>query len=82
MTDYVQHKLRKGSVITESQYGVTLESEIISEIKILHQDKPRTNQQEFKAKVISINGIPKEEGNIIDYLVGGTYGANIKVVKY
>ena len=82
MNNYVQHKIRKGSIISEGQYGVVLVSEIISDVKVLHQDKPRTNQQEFKAKVIEVNGVPKEDGDVVDYLIGGSYGANITVVKY
>lgn len=74
--------IRKGSIISESQYGCVIISEIVSDVEALHTNKPRTNQQQFKAKVIEVNGLPKANGNTIDYLIGGAYGADINVVKY
>ena len=72
------YKIRKGSIISENQYFVTLTCEIVSDVKIL----PRSNRQAFKAKVISVNDEPQSNGKIVDYLVGGAYGASISVLKY
>lgn len=82
MNTYVQHKLRKGSIIEETQYGTTITSEIITDLNVLHVGKPRTCQQEFKARIIKVNGKPQPNGNIMDYLIGGSYGAEITVVEY
>lgn len=77
--------IRKGIIISESQYGCVIFSEIISDITGLYTEKAgveHLHQQQFKAKVIEVNGVPKANGSIIDYLIGGTYGADINVVKY
>lgn len=80
------YNIRKGSIIKESVYGANIISEVISDVKILHEGKPRSNQYEFQAKVIK-QGFDGNEhdivnGSVIDYLVGGTYGAMITVLEY
>ena len=82
MNTYVQHKLRKGSIIEETQYGTTITSEIITDVNVLHVGKPQTCQKEFKAKIIKVNGKLQTKVKIIDYLIGGTYGTTINVVEY
>ena len=82
MNTHLQQPVRKGSIIEETQYGTTITSEIITDVNVLHIGKPRTCQQEFKAKIIKVNGKPQPNGNIIDYLIGGTYGSKISVVEY
>lgn len=69
-------KLRKGSIISEYQYGVELVCEIISEVTTVD------TQQEFQAKVVSVNGVTKKDGSIVEYLIGGAYGASIQVLQY
>lgn len=76
------YNIRKGSIIQESRYFTTLTCEIVSEVEILFQDKPRTNQQKFTAKIVEIDGIPSVTGKLVEYLVGGTYGASITVLEY
>ena len=68
--------IRKGSVISESQYGMTIVSKIVTEIVVTNA------QQEFQAKIISINDVAQQDGDVIDYLIGGTYGARIEVLQY
>lgn len=80
------YNIRKGSVIKESMYGANIISEVVSDVKILYDDKSRTNQYKFKAKVIK-QGFDGNEhdivnGGVIDYLVGGTYGAMVIVLEY
>ena len=75
-------ELRKGSIISEYQYGVELVCEIISDVTTVD------TQQEFQAKVVSVNGITKKDGStdessgIVEYLIGGAYGASIQVLQY
>lgn len=74
--------LRKGSIISEYQYGVELVCEIISDITIIESGKFQNNPQEFQAKVLSVNGIAKKDGSVVEYLIGGAYGASIQVLQY
>lgn len=75
------YNIRKGSIIEEYDYGVIIEAEIITEVQEVNG-----NQQQFTAKLISVDyGEGKRqasENSMVDYLVGGTYGASIQVVKY
>ncbi|ALM62031.1 hypothetical protein AXI64_gp039 [Vibrio phage qdvp001] len=80
------YNIRKGSIIKESMYGVNLISEVVSEVTVLHEGKSRTNRYEFQAKIIKQDYDGNEHdivnGSVIDYLVGGTYGAIITVLEY
>ncbi len=69
------YNISKGSVISERQYGVELICEIISDVEV------KGNQQEFTAVIKTVNGSSLTEGKEVEYLVGGTYGASISVVK-
>lgn len=79
------YKIRKGSIISESAYGVELFCEIVSDVEEISHvklGKPDIVQQKFTAKVISVNGKTKSDGSVVEYLVGGTYGTCIEVLEY
>lgn len=69
-------QIRKGSVISESQYEMTIVSKIVSDITV------NSTTWEFQAKIISINDVAQQDGAVIDYLIGGTYGAHVEVLQY
>ena len=78
-------KIRKGSIISESAYGLTLVCEIVTNVEDISQvklGKHGIKQQRFQAKIISVNGNHKSDGDIVEYLVGGAYGACIEVLEY
>lgn len=79
------YKIRKGSIISESAYGLTLVCEIVTDVEDISQvklGKHGIKQQRFQAKIISANGNPKPEGEVFEYLVGGAYGSCIEVLEY
>jgi hypothetical protein len=64
MIDYSQ--LKKGSFISESMYGITIFSTIISEVKEVK------GLYHFKAIT--------DSGSNVDYILGGTYSPNVEIV--
>ncbi len=63
------YKIRKGSVISESCYGFTIVSTIVSEVEVVNGD-----QQKFTTET--------DRGGKVEYLVGGTYGSHINILEY
>ena len=79
------YKIRKGSLISENAYLGELVCEIVSDVEEISQvklGKHDIKQQRFQAKIISVNGNPKPEGEVFEYLVGGAYGSCIEVLEY
>ena len=71
------YRIKRGSIITESQYGVELKSIIVTDVKVVNDC-----QQEFHAQLLEVNGEPKGKDSLIHYLVGGAYGSGINVKTY
>lgn len=79
------YKIRKGSLISENAYLGELVCEIVSDVEEISQvklGKHDIKQQRFQAKIISVNGNHKSDGDIVEYLVGGAYGSCIEVLEY